>query len=238
MNATANTFPVAPITVNDNNPRGYVHGYAPRGNWSQEFRAWHQMRQRCSNPNMKYFYNYGGRGIVVCDRWNHSTAFPSFIADLGQKPSPKHSLDRIKNNLHYSCGHCPHCIGRGWSANVRWATKLEQDNNRRTTVMLTHGGVTMSIAQWARRIGMSYPTLSARLQKGWPIARALDEKTNPKCRLISFDGKTMTLSEWAKTVGISPELLWYRLKQGWSIRDAIFAIPNGQRLPRYHPENT
>jgi hypothetical protein len=92
---------------------GYiVHGRTG----TSEHRAWVNMLQRCENPNHKSYKNYGGRGIAVCERWHD---FQAFVADVGPRPSPSLSLDRIDNDGGYEPG------------NVRWATRSEQNSNRR-----------------------------------------------------------------------------------------------------------
>lgn len=85
-----------------------------------EYRAWVSMKQRCYNPNISHFKHYGGRGVSVCDRWLES--FDNFYEDMGPKPSPSHSIDRIDN----------YKLIDGYSKdNCRWATKSEQIQNRR-----------------------------------------------------------------------------------------------------------
>lgn len=103
--------------------RSTTHGYAPRGRRQPEYRAWQALIQRCTNPSVHNYHRYGGRGISVCARWLHD--FPSFLADMGPKPSRAHSIERKDNAGNYEPGNC--C----------WATATEQAANRRPRVV-TH----------------------------------------------------------------------------------------------------
>lgn len=128
-------------------------------NKTPEHRAWVHMRQRCNNPKKKDYPHYGGRGITVCEAWQSS--FEAFLAHVGKKPSPKHSLDRIDVNGNYEPG------------NVRWATQQQQVENTRVVKMITIDGKTQSQAAWAREKGLSVGQISARIRSGWSQDEAI-----------------------------------------------------------------
>lgn len=122
------------------------------------YRIWSDMWRRCEDAGRADYRHYGGRGIVVCERW---LSFEHFLTDMGERPSPKHSIDRIDNDRGYEPDNC------------RWATHSEQRLNRRRIrkVLLTWNGVTTSLTEWAHHIGISPSTLSARIKKGWSHER-------------------------------------------------------------------
>lgn len=107
------------------------------------------MKNRCMNSNDVFYSRYGGRGIRVCDRW---LDYSLFLEDMGRKPSNKHTLDRIDNNGDYEPSNC------------RWATAIEQANNKRNTRFITYKGRTKTIANWAREMGIGYLVLYDRLR--------------------------------------------------------------------------
>lgn len=121
---------------------------------SPEYHAWESMKQRCFNPSNPEWHNYGDRGIAVCTRWRDS--FEAFFTDMGVRPSPTLSIDRIDNNGHYSCGTCDHCRQMGWPANCQWATTAQQQQNRRREVNPRGTnqvlGVTMDHGRYRARI--------------------------------------------------------------------------------------
>ena len=131
-----------------------IHGYAG----SRTYRIWRGLRDRCENKENKDFHNYGGRGITVCERWNHS--FVLFLEDMGEAPKGM-QIDRINNDD----GYC--------KENCRWASIQEQANNKRTCVMVSYKGKTQSVSQWAAEMGLERKTLEYRIRVGWDAERAL-----------------------------------------------------------------
>lgn len=121
------------------------------------YAVWRSMLSRCANPCAKDYPRYGGRGIAVCDRWR---SFESFLADMGVKPDGM-TLDRKDGARGYEPDNC------------RWATPTEQARNTRQNVLVTHSGVTASVAEWAERVGLERKTLQYRIRAGWDTARAL-----------------------------------------------------------------
>lgn len=119
---------------------------------SPEYQTWADMKTRCLNVRHKCYADYGGRGITVCDRW---LEFENFYADMGPRPSKSHSLDRKDNDGNYEPDNC------------RWATKREQSANTRRNHRITVDGLTLTVVEWARRLGISEQTIHNRLCDGW-----------------------------------------------------------------------
>ncbi len=125
---------------------------------SRTYSIWRGIHDRCVNPNSKDFHNYGGRGIKICDRWEHS--FILFLEDMGEAPAGM-QIDRINNDDGY------------YKNNCRWTTVKEQANNRRTCIMVTFGNKTQTVAQWAEETGLERKTLEYRIRVGWSAEKAL-----------------------------------------------------------------
>lgn len=116
---------------------------------TKEWRTWKGLKERCLRKEHKNYFQYGGRGIYVCDRWLKS--FENFYSDMGARPSPRHTIDRIDNDGPYSPENC------------RWATRQEQVDNQEKTKWVEYNGERKTISEWAKRLGMNRHTLWQRL---------------------------------------------------------------------------
>lgn len=127
---------------------------------SMEFVSWQKAKQRCTNPRNEDWTQYGGRGIKMCARWLNN--FEAFLKDMGERPSPTHSIDRIDPNGDYKPSNC------------RWATPAEQRRNQRTRIVkIRVGNEVLCLTDAASRSGIKRATVCARLARGWSIERAL-----------------------------------------------------------------
>lgn len=124
-----------------------------------EFHVWKTMKSRCHNKNSHAYPRYGGRGIVVCDRWRAS--FADFYADMGPRPTGRHCIDRIDNDGNYEPGNC------------RWVTNQENCCNTSRNRILTVSGESKTLSQWSRETGVSQGTIIARIERGWSVESAV-----------------------------------------------------------------
>lgn len=130
-----------------------------------EYRAYHLAKNRCENSNSPSYKDYGGRGIGF-----RFESFAQFLAEVGRKPSPEHSIDRFPdNNGHYGPG------------NVRWALRIDQCNNRRTNHFITVNDETLTINQWAARLGIRSSRINMRLAYGYCNPCAVVLPRGAKC---------------------------------------------------------
>lgn len=174
---------------------------------SSEYTSWALMKGRCLNPNNAKYPRYGGRGITVCKRWVDS--FAAFYADMGPKPSPQHTLDRINNNRGYS------------PANCRWAAPSTQSNNRHTTRVFTYQGQSGTLRWFSATYDVPYKLLKGRLELGWRLSKALTTPLHADEKHVKFAGKSQSISAWGRELGISGGRISERLRAGWSVSRAL-----------------
>ena len=128
-----------------------IHGEAWGNRRSSEYTAWAHMKRRCIDDP-----NYVERGITVCEEWED---YRAFLRDMGRRPSPKHSIERIDNDKGYSKENCI------------WATMRTQINNRRTTIFVTISGCRLPLSEACELTGIPYDCARGRKERGWPQER-------------------------------------------------------------------
>jgi len=127
------------------------------------YSRWQSMNERCKGYKKQDRKRYTERGITVCHEWS---SFETFKNDMGEPPTPSHSLDRINNEAGYSKENC------------RWATKEEQANNKSSNVFIEYNGIKKSVAQWAREKQVCRKALMYRIKAGWSADLALNMPYN------------------------------------------------------------
>jgi hypothetical protein len=137
---------------------GFRHGHFG----TPTYGSWAHMVARCTSPNDAMYPTYGGIGIKVSPEWTGIGGFERFLAHVGERPSLKHSIDRF-----------PDRAGNYEPGNVRWATDGEQARNRKSTILVTIGGVTKCAKDWALENDIDPDTAYARIKTGWDLAKAV-----------------------------------------------------------------
>lgn len=141
------------------------HGHSRVNKKSETYAIWEGIRKRCRD---KSHPRYGQRGIALCERW---LVFENFLADMGERPSAEHSIERIDNDGGYSPDNC------------KWATAKDQANNRHTNRVLEWNGEVKTLAEWCTFTGMKEGTIRGRIDKlGWSVEKALSTppRFNPR----------------------------------------------------------
>lgn len=118
---------------------------------TREYRIWKNMMRRCHSPKNSSYKWYGAKGITVCERWRES--FENFFADMGESPTPKHSIDRKDTSRGYEPGNC-------W-----WATTKDQNRNYSRNRLATYEGRTQCLASWAEELGLKYGCFHSRFRR-------------------------------------------------------------------------
>lgn len=196
-----------------------------------EYLIWAHMKTRCYNKNYKLYHCYGGRGIIVCDRWLNS--FENFISDMGKRPTSKHSLDRFPNQN-----------GIYEPENCRWATPKEQQGNRRNNKWIEHNGKRMIQADWARELNMDVRKLHHHL-KNFSINEIIemcnnggiiDKRAAPNNKRYY---KNTARSGFSKTGANNPrsiKIIQLNKKTGKKIK-TFHGISEAARVLKIYPQN-
>ena len=177
------------------------------------------MIERCYRTSNSGYYNYGGRGIRICE---FIRAGPENLFSIVGKRPKGLSIDRPDNDGNYSCGSCAECKSKGWKKNLRWATAYQQARNQRDLNYITINGVTKCLAEWAEFYGLHRSTVNARYIRG---ARG-EDLFKPKKENLTYtsDGVTRPICEWAKIYGKDQSTLrdrWNIKGQGGYIRRKV-----------------
>lgn len=130
--------------------------------------CYRSMLNRCLSLVNDHFHHYGGRGIKVCDRWRGEDGYANFLADMGERPTKKHTIERMNVNGGYKPSNCI------------WATRKQQGRNRRINREVTLDGRTQCIAEWAEEIGVTFATMWLRIDKGLSEEEILSPNSQPE----------------------------------------------------------
>lgn len=164
------------------------------------YRVWRSMRDRCNNSNHHAYESYGGRGITICNEWNKLfLPFYEWAIAYGYKEGL--SIDRINNDKGYEPKNC------------RWATRSQQQCNRRGNRWVTYNGETLTVSQWARMTGMLVGSICDRLDAGWSDAEAIGTPITEPNR-VRHRGAMVTIAELSIATRICKETLILRYRKG------------------------
>ncbi len=188
--------------------RSTTHGQQKIGNRTPEYRAWRHVKSRCLNPNVHNYNKYGGRGIKVCDRWINS--FENFFADMGERPSKTHSIDRINVDGNYE------------PINCRWATIKEQAYNKTNTVRVEFEGDLLTVPDFVKAVGGNYDSFYSYVgrntfQKAVDFYKSKAGKSKP---VYQYKEKSVTLDELSEMLGQTKRNLLQLIKRK-SVEHAI-----------------
>lgn len=183
----------------------YKNGWRKHGLWSNNKRLCkilNCMLDRCYNKNNFHYKDYGERGISVCETWRNS--FESFVVLAKENGySDDLSIDRIDNNGNYEPENC------------RWATQIEQANNKRNNVFITYNGKTQTIAQWSREIGIGSEVIRTRFHKGLKPEDIFNKIKGFSVNrtFLEYNGEIKSITAWSKILHIKLKKLKRLLKK-------------------------
>ena len=180
------------------------------------YRLWRAMHNRCYDKNVKSYAAYGGRGVYVDECWHGRVGFHRFLSDMGPRP-PGSSLDRINNDGPYSPKNC------------RWATLVEQANNKRSNRWIEANGKKQTLAQWARDLGCNPSNILYRIKSGMTEQDAVTQpiSSRPNAKLTADDARyvkenypMLTSSVLAAKLGVSKKTV-LNIIHGKTFRDVV-----------------
>ena len=177
---------------------------------SVEYATWANMLRRCQQESAANYHSYGGRGITVCERW---LVYENFLADMGRRPSSRHSIERVNVNGNYEPGNCI------------WATKEVQVNNTTRNVIHEVNGQRLTNTQLAAQMNVTPGTIAYRLKQGLSIDQVVEAGGNLPG---SYDylGEKLSIREISRRTGIAYHTLYKRLKyQKLSVAEAVKKKP-------------
>lgn len=147
-------MPLQAYNDNRGNPT-HRNSTSNNGRPTPEYTAWQNIKRRCYSINGKDYPYYGGRGIKMSEEWKNS--FESFLRDMGNRPSDKHSIDRKRNDGDYEKNNC------------RWATKKQQGRNKRSNVKMEYNGRKILVSAFAKKMGVNQSNISYFIKLGYTL---------------------------------------------------------------------
>lgn len=176
-----------------------------------EYYTWAAIKRRCYGTYSPDYPDYGGRGIVMCDEWKND--FTVFLRDMGPRPSSSHSIDRRDNDKGYDKENC------------RWATQIEQANNKRNSIFYEINGERKTLGDWCRLYGLSYSSVFYRINVlGMSVEKALNHAPISSNDVYTINGVSKALKNWCRCAGISFRKVAVRLYNGWTLEEALTPI--------------
>jgi hypothetical protein len=165
------------------------------------------MKERCCNAKCASYKNYGGRGILICERWLGKEGLQNFISDMSMGYDKELQIERIDNNKGYSPENC------------RWATRKEQARNTRRNKYYEYKGFVGTIPEFAEKYNLSLVMLESRAKRGWDIERIIEEPIQK--RYLKYKDKEISLTDASKDFKISCTTISDRIARGWSVEKTL-----------------
>jgi len=172
----------------------------------EEYTHWKGLRARCNAPCLSHHKSYQAKGISVCSEWDD---FMTFYNDMGPKPGPDYSIDRIDNDKGYCKDNC------------RWANWTTQARNQGRVKTYTYKGFTGCIPELAAHFNVKANTIHKGIQAGKTIEATMDKILAP-IELITYKGYSLTKSQWIKKLGVPAVTFYWRLRKHKENLDKVF----------------